>query len=119
MLLSPVGVAVDLEGSIYAVESYAHRVHIFSASGDSIRVFGSLSQFYFPWGLTVDHDGKILVADGTDRIKIFSNTGEFLMKVGEKGWGPGQLNNPSTVVLDPRGRILVAEIGNNRCQIFS
>ena len=44
------------------------------------------SQLFNPLGLSVDSDGKIIVADtGNKVIKIFSLDGKFLMKIGGYG----------------------------------
>ena len=44
------------------------------------------NQLNFPWGLSVDSDGNVIVADtGKKMIKIFSSDGTFLIKIGEHG----------------------------------
>ena len=44
------------------------------------------SQLFNPLGLSVDSDGKVIVADtGNKVIKIFSPDGNFVMKIGGQG----------------------------------
>ena len=43
-------------------------------------------QLHFPWGLSVDNDGNIIVADSKNNlIKIFSPSGQLLRKFGGEG----------------------------------
>ena len=53
---------------------------------------GSLdSQLSYPYGLSLDSNGNIIVADtGNKLIKIFSTDGKFLRKIG----GPGSFSCP-------------------------
>ena len=48
---------------------------------------GSLdSQLSFPWGLSLDSTGNVIVADtGNKLIKIFTPDGRFVMKIGGQG----------------------------------
>lgn len=69
-------------------DSNNHRVEIFSAQGDYLRQFGghgSLDhQLILPYGLSVDSNQNIIVADrGNKSIKIFSPSGQILLKSGE------------------------------------
>ena len=41
-------------------------------------------QFNYPWGLSVDRDGNIIVTDADNKlIKTFNPSGQFLRKFGE------------------------------------
>jgi len=41
-------------------------------------------QFDFPWGVSADSEGNIIVADSNNHlIKIFSQSGQFLKKFGK------------------------------------
>lgn len=54
-------------------------------------------QFNLPWGVTVDSDGNVWVADWrNDRIQKFTSDGRFLAKYGEPGDGDGQFHRPSS-----------------------
>ena len=69
----------------------ACRIHIFKGEGEYVGSFGRIgsldSQLIGPWGLSVDSDGNIIVADSGNRlIKIFSPDGNFLTKIGEQGF---------------------------------
>lgn len=73
-----------------------------------------------PWGLCVDREGNIIVADRrNNRIQIFSGRGEFKNMFGSKGTGPGEFDLPAGITTDNYGRIIVIDKDNHRVQIFT
>jgi tripartite motif-containing protein 71 len=73
-----------------------------------------------PWGLCVDRDGNILVADRrNNRVQIFYPDGSFKHKFGIKGTGNGEFDLPAGICTDPQNRIIVVDKDNHRIQIFS
>ena len=90
----PKGIVFHNNGNIFVGDTVG-RILIFNGRGvyvGSFGMFGSLdNQLSDPWGLSVDSDGNVIVADkGNSSIKIFSPDGEFLMKIG----GQGTLKSP-------------------------
>lgn len=78
---------------------------------------GSVSR---PWGLCVDKDGNVIVADRrNNRIQVFYPDGSFKLKFGSKGTGNGQFDLPAGISTDPSSRIVVVDKDNHRVQIFS
>ncbi len=80
-------------------------------------------QFDHPEGIAVDRRGYVLIADsGNDRIQKFRRNGEFVMKWGETGSGPGQFNKPVYIIPDYNddspNRYYICDQGNNRIQVF-
>uniref|UniRef100_A0A182N807 B box-type domain-containing protein n=1 Tax=Anopheles dirus TaxID=7168 RepID=A0A182N807_9DIPT len=73
-----------------------------------------------PWGITVDKDGQILVADRrNNRVQIFYPDGSFKLKFGSKGTANGQFDLPAGICTDGQGRIIVVDKDNHRVQVFS
>lgn len=73
-----------------------------------------------PWGLCVDKEGNIIVADRrNNRIQIFNNRGDFKTMFGSKGTGPGEFDLPAGITTDFLGRIIVIDKDNHRVQIFT
>ena len=66
--------------------------------------------------------GEIYVSDGyvNSRIVQFTSDGKFARIIGgKKGSGPGELQLPHGVAIDPQGRIIVADSDNKRLSIFA
>ncbi|XP_053676126.1 protein wech [Anopheles nili] len=73
-----------------------------------------------PWGITVDKEGQILVADRrNNRVQIFYPDGTFKLKFGSKGTANGQFDLPAGICTDGQGRIIVVDKDNHRVQVFS
>jgi streptogramin lyase len=52
------------------------------------------------------------------RIAKFSKDGKFIKSFGKLGKGPGEFHTPHGLAMDSKGRLFVADRGNNRIQIF-
>ncbi|XP_038173543.1 E3 ubiquitin-protein ligase TRIM71-like [Arvicola amphibius] len=86
----------------------------FGSEGDSE---GKLCR---PWGVSVDKEGYIIVADrSNNRIQVFKPCGSFHHKFGTLGSQPGQFYRPAGVACDAARRIVVADKDNHRIQIFT
>jgi DNA-binding beta-propeller fold protein YncE len=53
-----------------------------------------------------------------NRVVKFSKDGRFLKAWGKTGYGPGEFRTLHGIAIDSRGRVFVADRGNNRIQIF-
>jgi DNA-binding beta-propeller fold protein YncE len=140
----PTGIVVSPVGEVYVVDSLGYRVEVFTSEGEFLRGWGDWCDLYIhpgrgcrdpdgpgplesgdgqlssPWGITLDADGRVYVADSANkRIQVFTLEGEFLLKWGVLGRGPGEFDNPVGVAVDGRGGVYVADLNNNRIQKFS
>ena len=118
-------------------EGKGHAVLKFSADGELLMTLGTpgvgaagrdtLDQ---PCDVVVAPDGTIYVADGhggqlsgagthtTARVVKFASDGTYLMEWGSHGTEPGQFRTPHAIDLDSNGRVVVADRGNDRLQVF-
>jgi hypothetical protein len=83
-----------------------------------------------PCDVILAPNGDILVSEGhsgqnptpppgtVGRISIFSKDGKFIRSFGRLGSGPGEFRTPHAMVFDQRGRLIVADRGNVRLQVF-
>ena len=122
----PWGIAIGRDGSVYATDTWNHRVQKFSASGKFIKEWGIFGQgetpesFYGPRGLAVDAEGRVYVADtGNKRIVVFDPNGVFITQFGMPGFDPGQFDEPVGVAVDKNGTVYVADTWNQRVQTFT
>lgn len=126
-LNSPYGVSTDAAGRIYVVDQLNNRIQVFSSDGTFLKKFGmegtADGQFKEPAGIDVDASGKIYVADkGNNRIQIFDSFDHdftFLNKIGDiQGNTNLRFNTPVDVKVADDGGIYVADLNNNRIQLF-
>ena len=117
------------------VAAFDHDDHLYIADlTDRIQVFDRDGTFLRSWrtpdlnvdgpsGLTVDRNGRVLVADTHFyRVLVYSDTGKLLFQLGDgvQGTTPGRFGYPTDVVTDREGNFYVAEYGeNDRIQVFS
>lgn len=52
------------------------------------------------------------------RISRFTKDGKFIRSFGKWGTGPVEFRTPHDLVIDPQGRLLVADRGNHRIQVL-
>ncbi|WP_416762981.1 hypothetical protein ACNI65_10830 [Roseateles sp. So40a] len=81
---SPTGVAVDHQGHVYVADSRNHRIRKITPAGEVTTLAGSeksgdvdgqgaMASFNAPYGVAVDQEGNVYVADGSNhRIRKIS-----------------------------------------------
>ena len=145
---SPQLLAAFRQGLI-VVDSGNDRLQDFTPDGKALTQCGrngsGEGEFNKPWGITLDNEGNIYVADWKNhRVQKLSPSGEFIMSIGKYGTLPvpenafavtylgpfishsdppgypkaGILNHPTDVAVDPDGDIYVTDWGNHRLCIF-
>jgi DNA-binding beta-propeller fold protein YncE len=124
------GIRIDKDGFIWVTDNTDNFIQKFSADGKLLMTVGhkgvagdnnSQDGFDGPADVFVAPNGDFFVADGyrNSRVVQFSKDGKFIRIIGgTKGTGPGQFNLPHAIVLDSKGRIIVADAENSRIQVF-
>ncbi len=142
--ISPHGLALAPDGSIYVADSGNHRVVKFDADGKFALAFGTWSgeppggnvlnpswappggTFYEPWDVAVGPDGSVYVADlWNSRVQKFDANGKFIKlwggfdDSGQRAIGAeGRFYGPRGIAVSEDGRVFVADTGNKRVQVF-
>jgi len=140
----PHGLHVDRDGNIWVTDGQAskdgtkgHQVVKLSPDGKVLMRLGTAGQkgsgpdmFDEPCDVVTGPNGDIFVADGhfgqqatatpatASRIVKFTRDGKFIKAFGKWGAAPGELKTPHAMVIDSRGRLIVADRGNMRLQIY-
>ena len=104
------------------VDTFNHRIQRYTHEGAFLDSWGSsgaeTGQFNRPWGVSVDSNGDIYIADwGNNRVQKFAPDGSFLSSFGSANDG-GELNHPADVAIDSDGDVYVTDWGNKRVQIY-
>lgn len=140
LLVFPHGIFVDASGHVWVTDAKSadgrpgpkgNAVLEFDSSGKLVRTIGQPGEasgtaltFHLPSAVFVAPDGAIFIADGHDpgeksaRILKLDRNGRLIKQWGGNGSGPGQFDMPHALAMDSRGRLFVADRGNNRIQIF-
>jgi sugar lactone lactonase YvrE len=115
--------AFDAEDHLF-IADLTDRIQVFTRDGRYLRGW-RMPAFNVdgPSGLTVDRNGRLLVADTHFyRVLVYSRDGARLLQLGDgvQGTAPGRFGYPTDVVLDRAGNFYVAEYGeNDRIQVFA
>lgn len=124
------GLRIDAQDNLWITDRKLHQVFKYTRDGKLLMELGtkgvagdndSKVALNGPADVVVGPNGDIFVADGEStntRVVKFSKDGTFLKSWGTKGSGPGQLLIPHSIAMDARGRLLVANRGNKRIEIF-
>lgn len=124
------GLRIDREDNVWITDRLLHQVLKYSRDGHLLMALGtkgvagdneSTTALNGPADVAIGPNGDIFVADGEStntRIVKYARDGKFLKFWGSKGSEPGHLLIPHSIFMDSRGRLLVANRGNKRIEIF-
>ncbi len=127
----PFGVAIDDQGNVYVGDSNNNKIRKISSNGDVSTLAGSIpgyadgtgtaAQFNAPYGVAVDVQGNVFVADlYNHRIRKVTPNGEVSTLAGStQGLANGigsaaQFNFPRGIAVDSRGNVYVADSNNHQ-----
>jgi DNA-binding beta-propeller fold protein YncE len=115
--------AFDADDHIYLAD-LTDRIQVFDRDGKFLRAWRTPAlNVDGPSGLTVDPNGRLLVADTHFyRVLVYDREGRILQQLGDgvQGTTPGRFGYPTDVVVDSKGNFYVSEYGeNDRIQVFS
>ncbi len=134
---NPYGLAVDGQGNVYVADRNNNRIRKITPGAQVITVAGNgkagyvdgtaaAAEFNAPTGGAVDGQGNVYVTDqGNERIRkitpdgtVSTLAGNGVNNLGHGGFADGpaasaEFSSPSSLVLDGKGNIYVADEGNN------
>ena len=127
----PRDIALAPDGSLYISDTGNHRIQHINPDGEVLHSWGSFADsavgtappgtFYEPWGIAVDSEGNVYVADTWNhRIQKFTAEGGFISQWGYFGQGESgeAFWGPRDIVINQDGFILISDTGNKRVVIF-
>jgi DNA-binding beta-propeller fold protein YncE len=113
----PNGIATDLQGFVYVVDSGNHCVHTFTLEGTPIDKQGNKgnahTDFHYPYGIGISpHNGTINICDhNNDRVKIFSHDMKFQKMI--------HAVTPYDIAFDKKGHTYVTDNSNHLVAVFN
>lgn len=124
-LNGPTGMCLDLDETLWIVNTLNHRVDHYTGEGKWLGGFGSFGtepgRLNYPWGVAVDPVNQTIVVSDwrNDRVQRFSREGKLLQVIGRPGRGVGELHRPAGVAVDSHGDIYVCDRGNDRVLMYN
>jgi len=131
---NPHGLRLDPQGNIWATDTVSHIVVKMNPEGRIQMVLGvrgraadwhqagHLRCFNEPNDVGFGPRGEIYVAQGhgkgESRVMKFDAEGQFMATWGGEGSGPGEFNQPHSVITDRSGLVYIADRSNQRIQVF-
>jgi DNA-binding beta-propeller fold protein YncE len=120
--LSPVGIAVGQDQSIYVSDSARRRVYRYGPDGRLRATLGLVNGeavLARPTGIAITPGGNLLVVDTVGcRVVEMSPGGLVRRTFGRRGTEPGEFNYPTDITVARDGRIFVVDSMNARVQVF-
>jgi DNA-binding beta-propeller fold protein YncE len=120
---APLGVAFDNLGNLYVTDLKPgeHRLLVYSPEGRLQLTFGKegdeAAQFSFPYGIAVDAQGQIYVADSNNgRIQLFDRAGNLIDLIGRGA--RGELGIPRGIAVDDSGRLFVVDLTGHTVEVW-
>lgn len=122
-LQTPLGVAVNDQGTVYVADVGNRRVDAYSPEGMFLFSIGpKVGEFELqePTALAWDAKGRFLyfVDKGLRRVFKIEPSGALLASWGEQGTGPGQFESPEAVAFDGQAYLYVLDRGLKRVSVY-
>jgi sugar lactone lactonase YvrE len=140
MLDRPADIRLDRKGNLYIADVRNHAVRKVDTSGRITTVAGTgekgfsadgtpaaKAKLNFPWGLAVDHQDLLIIADGENhRVRRVQGDGRLVTLAGNGRQGfdgdgglatEASLNSPQGLAFDPSGRLFIGDEHNNAVRV--
>jgi len=110
-----VAMAFSKDGVLWVLDAGSQSLHRYKKNRKLMGIVQGLKK---PQDLVIDDYGYAYVSSAKGRWYEINPEGQIQGTFGTKGKKPGQLNNPSGLVIEDNQRLWVAETGNRRLQSF-
>ena len=115
---SPHDVTFDAQGRLWVADSGNDRTVVYEVTGKTGRRLAAYSaEQDSPEGVATASDGRVYVANASRHTVLVLRDGEIVQRLGARGGGADQFSRPHDIHVDPSGRVLIVDPGNNRIQI--
>jgi len=124
------GVLIGPDDTVYCADDGIHTITRFTREGELLMTIGTPGQasekwsgepFNQPTHAAISRKTRdIFITDGYGNFRVhkYSSNGEHIMSWGEPGIDPGQFILPHNIAVDDDDRVIVADRGAHRVQVF-
>jgi tripartite motif-containing protein 71 len=123
-LSNPMGLAIGADGYFYVTNRGDNNIVKIDIGGSIVNTYGSegssAGQFEQPWGLAINSQNKVFVADNSNnRLQTadFSLSSPTWTLIGDNS-SLGRFSSPEDVAVDSSGDIYITDSDNNRVQKY-
>src|SRR5262245_26219875 len=108
-------IRVDSQQRVLVGDRQNKRIQVFDRDGNVLAIW----EGFAPYGVEIDRDGTIFVADVlANRIIQLDESGKIEHSWGGEGSEPGKFRAPHMLASDSAGNLFVAEVDGKRMQKF-
>jgi len=112
----PHSILVDADHRVLVGDRENNRIQVFDSDGKWIATWKGFA----PYGMALDPDGRLFVADGRAcQVLLLDERGKVQKRWGREGQNPGQFQMPHMLTFDATGNLYVAEVDGRRVQKFT
>ena len=117
-------IITDSDGHLFLLSEETSKVYVYSINEDFLFSFGekggSTGKMSRPRGIAINEGRKtIYIVDYMRHtILVYDLAGKYLFEFGGRGSGPLWFNFPNSITVDRKGRLIVADLFNNRVQVL-
>ncbi len=110
---TPHAIVMDSKGRLLLGDRENKRIQLFDADGKFLEEWPGFA----PYGIAINGDGQVFVADGlANQILRLDTAGKVQQRWGQKGKALGEFDLPHMMAFDQAGNLFIAEVGNMRFQ---
>jgi DNA-binding beta-propeller fold protein YncE len=118
-LKTPIGIAVDEDGTIYVTDTGRGQILVFDAKGNLLHTLGQKDEMK-PAGLAL-HQNNIFVADAKNSVvRVYDKVSRQLTRTIPQNETDDKkkLFSPTNLAIDARGRLVVSDSGGFAVKIY-
>jgi DNA-binding beta-propeller fold protein YncE len=120
MFVRPTNIALDDSSNLYVLDVDRKLISVYDSAERPVREIVYANTMKGGGALVWDRQRKRLLCADTrgDAIYFLSSEGKLIGSFGKSGDQDGEFNRPSSIAVDSKGEIIVADAFNARIQIF-
>lgn len=117
-------IMTDSDGHLFFLSEETSKVYVYAVNEEFLFSFGekggSTGKMSRPRGIAINEGRKLIYIVDYMRhtILAYDLAGKYLYEFGGRGSGPLWFNFPNSITVDRKGRLIVADLFNNRVQIL-